>query len=92
MNLKIAVISTLFCILLACQPSDGYGEAGWPGEHNPKVGEPCKEPGELRCAYPHEDSRMVLRCDGGEWSPHMMCSGDNTCNWADAYEAYCAGR
>ncbi|MBZ4422181.1 hypothetical protein [Myxococcus sp. RHSTA-1-4] len=77
--------------LQGCQPPDGHGEVGWPGEHTPRVGEPCAEPGELRCSAPPKDSRAVLRCDGGEWSPLRECAGEASCNWAGPREAYCAG-
>lgn len=90
MNKHLAVIAVVL-MFLACGPMGENGEVGWPGKHTPRLGEACNEPGEFRCSFPPEDSRMVLRCDGGEWAPSQKCQEDNTCNWAGPWEAYCAG-
>ena len=90
MNRYHAIIATVLT-LSACQPLGVDEVVGWPGKHTPKVGEPCNEPNELRCAYPPEDSRIILRCDGEEWSPKEQCMNDNTCNFASSGEVYCAG-
>lgn len=91
MGYSLIIAGITYLLTLAIGSCGGTKELGWAGSYTPQIGEPCTQELELRCEAPFENSKRVLQCDGGEWTPYRECSGFNTCNWASSSEAYCAG-